>query len=50
MPGVVFPCGLIHDPDSDELRLYYGAADTCIAVATARFTDVLDYVLECRQP
>ncbi len=49
VPGVVFPCGLIHDPGSDELRLYYGAADTCVAVATATLSDVLEYVLECEQ-
>jgi predicted GH43/DUF377 family glycosyl hydrolase len=47
VPGVVFPCGLIHDPATDELRLYYGAADTCIAVATATLDEVLAYVLAC---
>jgi predicted GH43/DUF377 family glycosyl hydrolase len=46
VPGVVFPCGLLHDPNSDELRLYYGAADTCIAMATASKTAVLDFLLE----
>lgn len=47
VPGVVFPCGLVHDEPSGELRLYYGAADTCIGLATARFDDVLAYLLEC---
>ena len=42
VPNVVFPCGLIHDEASDELRLYYGAADSTICVATARLSDVLD--------
>jgi len=46
VPGVVFPCGLIHRPDSDELRLYYGAADSCIAMATASLSEVLDFVLQ----
>ena len=32
---VVFPCGWIHDPATDELRIYYGAADSAIALATA---------------
>ncbi|HSU35579.1 MAG TPA: glycosidase, partial [Propionibacteriaceae bacterium] len=45
VPGVVFPCGLIHDVDADRLRLYYGAADTCIGLATASYSQVLDYVL-----
>jgi predicted GH43/DUF377 family glycosyl hydrolase len=46
VPGVVFPCGLLHDVNTDELRLYYGAADTCIAMATASKTAVLDFLLE----
>jgi predicted GH43/DUF377 family glycosyl hydrolase len=46
VPGVVFPCGLLHDSNTDELRLYYGAADTCIALATASKTSVLDFLLE----
>ena len=45
VPGVVFPCGLTHHPDTDELRLYYGAANTCIAMATARLADVLAHLL-----
>jgi predicted GH43/DUF377 family glycosyl hydrolase len=44
VPGVVFPCGLVHDADTDELRLYYGAADTCIAMATSTLTDVLEFM------
>jgi len=47
VPGVVFPCGMIHDPETDELRLYYGAADTCIAMATASLAEVLAYVRNC---
>ena len=42
VPNVVFPCGLIHDEASDELRLYYGAADSTVCLATARLRDVLD--------
>ena len=46
VPGVVFPCGLIHDTESDELRLYYGAADSCIGLATASLSEVLHFVVE----
>jgi predicted GH43/DUF377 family glycosyl hydrolase len=46
VPGVVFPCGLIHRSDSDELRLYYGAADSCVALATASLSEVLAFVME----
>ncbi len=45
VPNVVFPCGLLHDPESDELRLYYGAADSSVCLAGARLHDVLDVVL-----
>ena len=50
VPGVVFPCGLIHNPLTDELRLYYGAADTVIAMATASLREVLTYVRERGEP
>jgi predicted GH43/DUF377 family glycosyl hydrolase len=45
VPNVVFPCGLLHDTVSDEIRLYYGAADSSICLATARLADLLDAVL-----
>ncbi len=41
---VVFPCGITLDRATDELRMYYGAADTCIALATARLSDLLDWL------
>jgi len=47
VPGVVFPCGIVHDADSDELRVYYGAADTCVGLVTASLSDVLTYLREC---
>jgi len=45
VPNTVFPCGLVHDEASDEIRLYYGAADTSICLATARLGDLLAAVL-----
>jgi len=48
VPNVVFPCGLIHDPADGELRLYYGAADSSICVATAQLDDLLDALLAAR--
>jgi predicted GH43/DUF377 family glycosyl hydrolase len=48
--GVVFPCGWIHDPTTDELRIYYGAADTAIALATATLSDLVAYVRSCPRP
>jgi beta-1,2-mannobiose phosphorylase / 1,2-beta-oligomannan phosphorylase len=43
-PGVVFPTGLVHDRESDEVRIYYGAADTCIAVATAPLSELVAHL------
>ncbi len=40
-PNTVFPCGLIHAPQSGEVRLYYGAADTSICLATAHIDELL---------
>jgi predicted GH43/DUF377 family glycosyl hydrolase len=45
VPNVVFPCGLVHEPETDEVRLYYGAADSSICLATSRLGDLLDAVL-----
>jgi predicted GH43/DUF377 family glycosyl hydrolase len=42
--NVVFPCGLVLDPATDELRLYYGAADTAIALATAKTSELLEWL------
>jgi predicted GH43/DUF377 family glycosyl hydrolase len=44
IPNVVFPCGATFDRASDELRLYYGAADTCVGLMSAQLTNVLDWL------
>jgi beta-1,4-mannooligosaccharide/beta-1,4-mannosyl-N-acetylglucosamine phosphorylase len=45
VPNAIFPCGLLHDAASGELRLYYGAADTSICLATAQLDELLDVLL-----
>ena len=47
---VVFPCGWILDKESGEIRLYYGCADTCLALATAQVSDLLSYLQKCPVP
>ncbi|MFI5262318.1 MAG: glycosidase, partial [Candidatus Limnocylindrales bacterium] len=47
---VVFPCGWIVDQAADVITMYYGAADTRIGVATARFSVLLDYLQACPRP
>jgi predicted GH43/DUF377 family glycosyl hydrolase len=39
---VVFACGWILDAAADRLSVYYGAADSVVALATASFSDVMD--------
>jgi len=39
---VVFPCGWV--VEGDELRVYYGAADSSMALATASVSEVLDWL------
>ncbi len=41
---VVFPCGWLLGDDGDTLRIYYGAADTSVCVATASLTTLLDWL------
>ena len=45
--NVVFPCGWIHDKSSGAIRIYYGVADTAMALATAQLSDLLGYLREC---
>jgi predicted GH43/DUF377 family glycosyl hydrolase len=43
--NAVFPCGLVLDGATGQLRMYYGAADTSIALATAQLEELVDAVL-----
>lgn len=43
--GVVFPTGAIVRKETNQLDLYYGAADCAVAVATADLTDVIEYIM-----
>jgi len=47
---VVFPCGWILNKTSGEIRIYYGGADSCIALATAQVSELLDYLRKCPVP
>lgn len=42
--NVVFPCGYTIAPDGDGVNLYYGAADTSIALATGKISEMLDWL------
>ncbi|MGQ9574787.1 MAG: glycosidase [Thermoguttaceae bacterium] len=42
--NVVFPCGYTIGPDGDTIHLYYGGADTCIALATGSIRKLLEWL------
>jgi predicted GH43/DUF377 family glycosyl hydrolase len=42
--NVVFPCGWVLADDGDTLRIYYGAADTSVGVATASVEALLAHL------
>lgn len=44
VPNVVFPCATLCDAESDRLVIYYGAADTCTAVAFAHVDELIDHI------
>ena len=42
---VVFPCGWIKK--GETIFMYYGAADSCIGLATAKMSKLVDFILSC---
>jgi len=48
--NVVFPCGYTVASDGDTVNLYYGAADTCMALATGSIRRMLDWLERTGQP
>ncbi|MHC4758018.1 MAG: glycoside hydrolase family 130 protein [Planctomycetota bacterium] len=45
--GVVFPSGITVHKEVDRINLYYGAADSTVAVANAKLSDIMDYIMSC---
>lgn len=41
-PNAVFACGAIADEEKDEIRVYYGAADTYVGLATGKLSELID--------
>ena len=46
VPNVVFPCAALHDIEEDKLAIYYGAADTVVAMAFGKLSEVVQYTKE----
>ena len=47
--SIVFPCGAVVDEKTNELLVYYGAADSVVALATANLDNVLTYLKKCTE-
>lgn len=45
IPNLVFSCGAILEPDN-QLKLYYGAADSCICLGTTAVKDIIEACME----
>lgn len=44
VPNVCFPCAALHDPKDGRLAIYYGGADTVVALAFGYVSDIIDYI------
>jgi predicted GH43/DUF377 family glycosyl hydrolase len=50
VPGVIFPTGAVVHQETDELFLYYGAADLSVGLAITRMSKIMEYLLPCQTP
>ena len=46
VPNVVFPCAALTDAATGRIALYYGAADTAVALAFTTVDETVDYILK----
>lgn len=49
-PNVIFPCATLADADTGRIAIYYGAADTCVALAFTQIDELIPWMLENRDP
>ncbi len=46
VPNVIFPCATIQDIEQDKVAIYYGAADTVVALAFGRISEIIKFTKE----
>ncbi len=46
VPNVCFPCAAICDPKDGRIAIYYGAADSYVALAFTRAEEIVSYIRE----
>ncbi len=44
VPNVTFPCAALYDENTDELKVIYGAADTCTCMATTTMAELISFI------
>ena len=44
VPNVVFPCAALTDPATGRIVIYYGAADTVVAIAYAKIEELVEFI------
>jgi beta-1,4-mannooligosaccharide/beta-1,4-mannosyl-N-acetylglucosamine phosphorylase len=44
VPNVVFPCATLNDAATGRIAIYYGAADTNLALAYTKVDELVDYI------
>lgn len=44
VPNVTFPCATLHDAASGRIAIYYGAADTVVALAFTQVDELIKYI------
>ena len=44
VPNVAFPCATVQDPATGRIAVYYGAADTYVAVAYTQVDELVAYL------
>lgn len=49
-PNIVFPCGYTIENDGDTINLYYGGADSCVALARGSVSGLLDWLKRRGRP
>jgi beta-1,4-mannooligosaccharide/beta-1,4-mannosyl-N-acetylglucosamine phosphorylase len=48
VPNVAFPCATVQDADTGRIAIFYGAADTCCALAFTHVDELVDYIKQNR--
>ncbi|MGN0165456.1 MAG: glycosidase, partial [Lachnospiraceae bacterium] len=44
VPNVCFPCATLHDAATGRIAIYYGAADTVVAMAFTQVDELVDFI------